>query len=243
MDKTGLGDRMKGYEGVTRTRLVRRMPVMIRVDGKAFHTFTKHSLIVGDSKPFSQIMHDVMSATALALCENIQNVKFAYMQSDEISLYLRDWDSHVTDQWFDGIVQKIVSTSASIATAAFNREWRKYDDSEQPVTKMPMFDSRVWNLPKEEVTNYFVWRQQDWSRNSIQMAGRHYFSHSEMHGQSTSAVQDMLHEQHGVNWNAYEVWEKRGTAFYRDDHGWIKDEHMPILSQDRSAIDKLIYID
>lgn len=244
MDNGSLGDRMKEYEAITKNKLIKRMPVMMRIDGRAFHTFTKNEVITGDSKPFSAIMHELMTYTTQLLCDNIQNVEFAYTQSDEISLYLRDWNTLTTQQWFNGGVQKIVSNAASIATAAFNQKWYgKYADiTSVSVSMMPKFDCRVWNLPKEEVVNYFLWRQQDWTRNSVQMAGHHYFSHKQLHGKNISQIQDMLMAEHDVNWNDFKIWAKRGTAFYKDAlGGYIMDEEMPILTTDRSFVERFVY--
>ena len=123
MDKTNLGNRMKGYEHVSRTKLTRRTPVIIRLDGKAFHTWTKCLTRLDASleiSPFSDMMHDCMSSTANELVGRIQNAAISYTQSDEISILLNDWKGLKTDQWFDGNIQKIVSVSASMATAYFN---------------------------------------------------------------------------------------------------------------------------
>lgn len=231
-----LGDRIKQYENVTRNKLVKRMPVMIRLDGKAFHTFTKNPVIKDDTPPFSEKMHFMMCKTMEALCNEIQNVVFAYTQSDEITLLLRDWDKLTTGQWFDGNIQKMASVSASIATAAFNLYWLPYFKNDWRIPKLAKFDSRVWNIPKEEVVNAFLWRQQDATRNSVQMLGRHYFSHKELHRKNASQIQDMLMNSFEINWNDIDTWKKRGTAMYREDGAWILDEEMPIITQDRDYI-------
>ena len=121
--RDSLGDRMKGYENVTRTKLVRRMPVIIRIDGKAFHTFTK-----GFDKPFDSLLMDAMNRTMKYLCENIQGCMLGYTQSDEISLLLVDYQTLTTDSWFDDTVQKMCSISASMATLAFNKAWKEVVD-------------------------------------------------------------------------------------------------------------------
>ena len=212
MDKTSLGDRMKGYESVTATKLMRRTPVIVRIDGKAFHTMTKRWNL---HRPFDALMHDAMLETTLNLCQEVQNSVFAYTQSDEISILLRDWAAIGTQQWFDGKVQKICSVAGSLATARFAM-WgmRKGFIKDLTPELAPMFDARVYNIPKEEVVNYFIWRQQDASRNSVQMLGRAYFSHRQLHSKSNSEVQDMLMAEHGVNWNDMETWQKRGSCVY-----------------------------
>lgn len=183
-----LGRRMKDYyETIPKTKLMRRTPVAIRIDGKAFHTFTR-----GFQKPFDDVLIESMQETMKYLCENIQGCVLGYTQSDEITLILVDYKTLSSDAWFGYEVQKMCSISASMATMAFNRVFSKrvggiyfeempyleaYDKS---VNLGAMFDARCFNVPKEEVTNLIYWRQLDASRNSIQMVGQAYFSHKEL---------------------------------------------------------------
>jgi tRNA(His) 5'-end guanylyltransferase len=265
--KDSLGDRMKGYENVPRHYLVRRMPVIIRLDGKAFHTFTR-----GLKKPFDDTLMTCMTATAQYLCESIQGCKLAYVQSDEISLLLTDYDNLESEPWFKNNIQKMVSVSASMATLAFNRTlmdivemWSRNARTEeehaylrtlQSKLDSALFDSRVWNLPKEEVINYFIWRQQDATRNSIQMLGQYYFSHKELHGKNTGKIQDMLFTQHGINFNDIPTPKKRGTCIVKTYDvvtvtesevttrtKWEPDNNIPIFTQDRDYINKLAKYD
>lgn len=244
-----LGVRMKGYEATSQNTLLRRMPVIIRIDGKAFHTFTKRLKDVDPSvlvTPFSIKLHDIMNATMAALYHNVQTCVFAYTQSDEISLLLKDWDNFETQQWFGGNVQKMTSVSASIATAAFNLMYGK--DIKQPewMGDCALFDARVYNLPKEEVANYFLWRQQDASRNSVQMLGHYHFTQKEMHGKNNSTVQDMLMLQKGVNWNDLPTWMKRGSCAIQDPEWssiqsfprYFVDNEIPIFSQDKYYVNQ-----
>ena len=248
MDKTSLGNRMKTYEVVTQSKLLRRTPVVIRIDGKAFHTWTKRITREVDPSlvdtPFSIRMHQLMMDTAQCLCSQMQNAVFAYTQSDEISILLRDWDKHETEQWFDAKIQKIASVSASMATAYFNH-FATPQLSPEWIGDLALFDSRVFNLPMEEVTNYFIWRQQDATRNSIQMLGRHFFSHKQMHGKSTSNVQDMLMElDPPVNWNDIPTWMKRGACVVPNPNPYdssavvIQDDEIPIFTKDREYIEQ-----
>lgn len=284
MDKTTLGDRMKNnYENISRYYLTRRMPVIIRIDGKAFHTFTR-----GFKKPFDDILVKTMQDTMKYLCENIQGCVLGYTQSDEISLVLVDYAELTTDAWFGNNLQKMCSVSASMATLAFNKffshnvedlesdlaqehetdsmtEWAKtmlsyYQIYRIALKKGAMFDSRVFTIPKEEVCNYFIWRQQDSTRNSIQSVGQANFSQKELHGQSYNNIQDMLMTQKGINWNDYATTLKRGSCCIKVDDGltkydevgnicdyipsskWVIDNEIPIFTQDRSYIDKLINI-
>lgn len=250
-----LGTRMKTYyEQVPKTRLVRRMPVAIRLDGKAFHTFTR-----GFQKPFDEVLGNAMVKTMEYLCKNIQGCVFGYTQSDEITLLLVDYQTFETDAWFDYEVQKICSISASMATMAFNRFFNEevnnwyytcpVDTSKdnlfhtyiKSIEKGALFDARCFNIPKEEACNLVYWRQLDATRNSIQMVGQANFSHKELQGCSCSVIQDMLHEQKGINWNDFPTRWKRGTAWTRA--GGV-DFEMPILKGDgRKYVDDVIYIE
>jgi len=200
--KDALGDRMKSsYENRTRYFLPRRTYTVIRLDGRAFHTYTR-----GLDRPFDAGLMEHMGLTARFLCEQITGVALAYTQSDEISLVLTDFATPKTEAWFDGNLQKITSVSASLATAKFN---------ELRPGKLAVFDSRAFTIPDPvEVGNYLVWRQQDATRNSISMAAQAYFSHKQLHGKSSNAMQEMLWAGHGVNWNDYDPRFKRGAIVY-----------------------------
>lgn len=273
-----LGKRMKEfYEQVPKTRLVRRMPVAIRIDGKAFHTFTK-----GFQKPFDDFLIKSMQETTKYLCENIQGCILGYTQSDEITLILVDYKTLETSAWFDYEVQKMCSVSASMATMAFNRAFEKItrdfrrranncftctteEDKlvtayEKAIEKGAMFDARVFNIPKEEVTNLIYWRQLDATRNSIQMVGQANFSHNELHGKSCNKIQDMLLTEKDINWNDFPTYKKRGSCYIRNyikcdpwgntlaktdipEGRWFIDTDIPIFKgEDRKYIDKLIFI-
>ena len=241
-NRDALGTRMKEYyESIPKTKLTRRMPVIIRIDGKAFHTFTK-----GFARPFDEVLIKTMQETTKYLCENIQGCVLGYTQSDEISLVLVDYKNLNTSAWFDYEVQKMCSIAASMATMAFNKIFAKNVAQENALTsewldngelnpnyknkelqslwaahwkaldKGAMFDARVFNLPKEEVANYIYWRQLDASRNSVQMTGQANFSDRELQGKSCSDIQDMLMLQKGINWNNYPVPQKRGTCVIKE---------------------------
>ena len=180
-----LGDRMKNkYENVTRFHLMSRQPVIMRLDGKAFHTLTKSC-----EKPFDDFFSLSMISAAEAVMNEAMGAKLAYIQSDEISILLTDYENLESEAWFDNNIQKLCSVSASIASVEFSDFFEK----------CAHFDCRVFNIPKEEVNNYFIWRQQDWMRNSVQMLARNYFSQSELHKKNIPSMHDMLHDK-GVNW-------------------------------------------
>ena len=143
MGKEAIGIRMKeDYEKRTQTHLMRRSYTMIRLDGKAFHTYTR-----GFKRPYDLGLMRIMDLTAITLCEKIQGAKLAYVQSDEISILLTDFETMKTDAWFDGNVQKITSISASIATAAFNNGMYLDEEILADMSKVAYFDSRVFQLP------------------------------------------------------------------------------------------------
>lgn len=247
-----LGSRMKGYENVSKTNLLRRTPVIIRVDGKAFHTYTKQFAQTLTVDPFSNILHQLMTRTALSMVSHTQNAVIAYTQSDEISIFLKDWTTFTTDQWFGGGVQKMASVSAAMATGYFNFHLVRQEELKEfhptYIGDIPLFDARVFNLPTEEVTNYFIWRQQDATRNSINMLGQYHFSHKELHGKNVSQVQDMLMLQKRINWNDLETWKKRGScvvetgSIYSSGMRYSVDDEIPIFTQDREYISKWLEV-
>ena len=274
-----LGTRMKSfYEQIPKTKLMRRTPVIIRIDGKAFHTFTR-----GFQKPFDEVLIRTMQETTKYLCENIQGCVLGYTQSDEITLVLIDYQRFETSAWFDYEIQKMCSIAASMATMAFNRYFKENvkeyashipyygtmypcDENEQKymnilnnaIDKGAMFDARVFNIPKEEVTNCVYWRQLDASRNSIQMVGQANFSHKELQNKSCNDIQDMLMTQKGINWNDFPTYQKRGACVVKSEEDgepnelgdvsigrsrWIIDKNIPIFKGDgREYIDNLIMV-
>ncbi|MGC4046177.1 MAG: tRNA(His) guanylyltransferase Thg1 family protein [Armatimonas sp.] len=206
--RDALGDRMKRlYERRTQTELPRRTYTLLRIDGRAFHTYTK-----GCARPYDSDLMADMDATAQALCGAIDGARFGFVQSDEISLLLTDFDGLGSEAWFDGNIQKIVSVAASLATAHFNAARASRD-----MDSLACFDARVWTIPEAaEVANYFIWRQQDATRNSISMTARAYFPHRECQGKSTDALQELLFTQAGINWNNLPVGFKRGRAIVKE---------------------------
>ena len=225
MTKDSLGDRMKAdYEHRTRILLPRLTYTLIRVDGKNFHTYTR-----GCERPFDSGLMEDMDATALTLCENIEGAQLAFVQSDEISVLLTDFATPQTEAWFDGSLQKLASLSASLATAHFNlarmRRLAKTEAEARPGREDPFavfagrqacFDSRAFTIPDPgEVENYFIWRQQDATRNSISMTAQAHFSHNALQSKSTDEMQEMLWQEKGINWNEMPGGFKRGRAIVK----------------------------
>lgn len=212
--KDELGERIKGhYEDRTRLFIPRRTYTIIRLDGKAFHTYLR-----GFKRPYDERIMRVMDNTAIALCSHIQGVKLAFVQSDEISLILTDFDTIKCDAWFDGNIQKMASVSSSIATVAFNNAMYLDEDIMASMTKVAYFDSRVFSIPdRTEVFNYLIWRQQDATRNSIQMGAQSMYSQKELHGKNTSELQELMFQK-GVNWDKYPVGFKRGRMIVKEQY-------------------------
>lgn len=259
-DRSDLAVRMKeNYEKIPRHYLMKRTPVAIRLDGKAFHTFTR-----GFKRPYDKVLGDTMVQTMKYLCENIQGCVFGYTQSDEITLILIDYQTFDTAAWFDYRHDKLCSITASMATLEFNRRFVEnmnkwitdnssysfevfegekedlYRAYMQASKRGAMFDSRAFNIPKEEVFNLIFWRQLDATRNSIQMMGQAYFSQDQLHEKTCSNIQDMLMEHYGINWNDTEVRWKRGVA-WKPTTG--VDYNMPILKgESRRYVEEEIFI-
>ena len=205
--RDALGDRLKSsYENRTRILLPRRTYTVIRIDGKSFHSYTR-----GCRRPFDENLMADMDSTAATLCDQIAGARLAYVQSDEISLLLTDFASPQSEAWFDGNIQKITSISASIATAHFNKV-----RGARGINKIALFDSRVFTIPDSmEVENYFVWRQQDATRNSISMTAQAHIPHKDLQGKGCDEMQEMLFQRAGVNRNDMPAGFKRGRCAVR----------------------------
>lgn len=263
-DKDSLGNRMRGYENVNRNYLLKRTPVILRLDGKTFHTFTR-----GFKKPFDDILVKTMQGTMKYLCENIQGCVLGYTHSDEITLVLIDYKKLNSCGWFDYNIQKCASISASMATMAFNKEFKNqvaaykerqpklwlsikdnyYQTLYAATKKGAMFDSRVFNVPKEDVINCILWRQNDATKNSINMVGHANFSQNQLHKKSCNEIQDMLMLQKGINWNDFPTHLKRGSCCIKvvdeqtNRSRWIIDTEIPIFKgEGRKYIDNLVFV-
>ena len=268
-----LGKRMKEYyENIPKNKLMRRAPVIIRIDGKAFHTFTR-----GFKKPFDEILIKSMQETMKYLCENIQGCVLGYTQSDEISLLLIDYKNLNSCAWFDYEVQKICSIAASMATMAFNKSFTKNAEEfmtdcaasyemeglcgkgteeyklcevyQKAIEKGAMFDARCFNIPKEEVTNYFYWRQLDAIRNSIQMVGQAYFPHNILQYKTCEDIKDMLYVKDEIVWELLPTYKQRGSCCIKQDYiyenilrkQWIIDNNIPLFKDEgRDYIEVLV---
>ena len=253
--KDTLGDRIKGkFEDVFRISLPQRTYGIVRIDGKAFHTFTK-SL----EKPYCQPLVDSMDAAAMSLCKEMMGCRLAYGQSDEYSFLFTDLATDQTEMWFDGNIQKIASVSSSIFTAHFNNVWAAMAPKSE---KLAMFDARVFVIPnRQDVMQYFLWRQLDASRNSLSMLASCHFSHKELHAKTAKDKHDMLHGK-GINWNDMATSFKRGRVIRRipntrqvtflhkktketitntiEEMAWTVDNEIPVFNRDETYLERLL---
>ena len=260
MEKMNLADRMKVYEKVPRIYLERKKPVIIRIDGKAFHTFTR-----GFRKPFDNCIVRAMQATMMRLCKEIQGCVLGYTQSDEITLVLTDYNTEKSDAWFQYNVQKMTSIAASIATLEFNKVIQKElitASTNGEITsetcyklskKEAMFDARAWSLPVDEVNNCLVWRQRDAIRNSIQGLAQANFSHKELHKSNTTQMIEKLQSEKGVDWNDLPIYLQRGTTCIREyvvhktglqllKTEWKLDENIPLFNNNTNYVENLVFV-
>ncbi len=261
-----IGHRMKTkYESVFRTVLPQRTHLVVRIDGRSFHTYTRSA-----EKPFDAAIAQAMDEGALAVCTEMMGCKFAYGQSDEYSFLATDFETHQSEPWFGGSTQKIASVAASIFTAAFNsarlrqqaEQGKQADWSQVRKLIAATFDARVFVIPsRAEVENYFIWRQQDAARNSLNMLASFHFPHKQLQRVSSSDRHELLHEI-GINWNDCPADQKRGRLILRRERtrqvtyvhkkkqesvseniletSWEIDRQIPLFTQDREYLGRLI---
>jgi len=247
MSQSDLRKRIRGYEDAYRIYLPRRMPALIRVDGRSFHSVTR-----GMERPWDKTFKAAMDAAALTLCKEIQGAKVAYIQSDEITIFLTDYDSLSSEPWFGKNLQKMASVSAATASVAFSKSMIEQDKPEKTGT----FDSRVFIVPRAEVTNAFIDRQQDCVRNSIESLAQANFSHKSLHGLNQAQLQEKLWQEKGINWNDCEIWQKRGRCVIKESHSgiegqresiirarWVVDNSIPTFTKNRDYIERFINAD
>lgn len=219
-----IGKRMKKYESITEYKLSKRIPVIIRVDGRAFHTITRKRF----GKAWSMEFVEQMIEAATAAMEDMQGCDFCYSFSDEISFLLTDYKTIRSEGWFDYDLRKMISISASLTSSIFSKIYGK----------SVCFDSRAWSLPADEVCNYFIWRQIDATRNAVQMAGGELFSHKQLHKKSCNEIQEMLFREKGINFNDFITMRKRGFCITNIG----LDVEIPIFSKDRNYIEQFVYV-
>lgn len=233
--RDSLGDRMKGYERIFRSRLVPRTPVLLRLDGVAFHTFCRDLV-----RPFDNGLIDVLDRATVDLCERIGGAQLAYVQSDEISVLIHSYKRLDSQAWFNNDVQKITTVTAAMVSSFVSQVYQR----------PAYFDCRAWVLPEAEVANYFIWRQQDASRNSLSMLARSLYTHDECDGKSGPQLQEMCWAK-GQNWNNLPTRLRRGRCVVRrsqEQNGvtrsqWVVDDDIPIFTADRNYIERHLVVE
>lgn len=253
-DKKSLGDRMKEYEKAYDFKLSKRTPIILRLDGRAFHTFTRYF-----EKPYSLDLMNVMDKTARYLCENIQGAKIAYVQSDEITILIKYYDNLNSEPWFNNELQKMISISSAMASSYFTMmlpdlydklRHRGVDYFVRPV----QFDCRAFTVPVDDVCNNFIWRQQDGERNSIQMFGLSHFSQKELHKCSCKGIIKKCEEEKNARWDQLSNYLKRGRCIRKEIienpiemkgldriiDKWIIDKEIPIFKDNRNYIERYL---
>jgi len=233
-----LTHRMKNnYEDRYRFYLPRRTYILIRLDGKAFHSYTRNL-----NKPFDFGFIDDLSDSARVLCESIQGCQIGYCFSDEVSVLVTDFENKNTEAWFDNNLQKMCSVSASKLTFEFSLR-RVYKEIQYEIDfstlKETLFDSRVWVIPDSvEIENYFIERQQDCVRNSIHMLARSLYSHKELKNKNCNEMQELIFQK-GENWDSTYPTAKRGSLIFKKDGIWIKEPCFDFL-KDRNRLINLV---
>jgi tRNA(His) guanylyltransferase len=220
---------MKGwYEDALRVSVPRRGYLIVRVDGRGFHQFTK-----GLERPYSTRLARALDEAAMGLAREMMGCRFAYGQSDEYSFLATDVEREGERMWFDGNVQKIVSVSASVFTAGFARAFGG--------EKMATFDARVLLIPQaQEAEKYFLWRQLDASANSLNMLASAHYSHEELLGKTEREKHDLLHAK-GLNWAKEAAEFKRGRVIRRGEGGeWLVDKEPPVFSREAGYLSGMI---
>lgn len=277
-----LAVRMKQYENLTRFDLDKNLPLIIRIDGNAFHTFTR-----GFRKPFDKLLKQAMEQTSAYLVERIPGAQMAYHQSDEISILVipKKLSNSEYTTWFSNNLNKIVSITASMATLKFNKVFNEFVEAinedfpvdleikqeeldirakyEESRNNGALFDSRVFIIPKDEVDNYFIWRQQDAIKNSISMVAQSMFSHKSLQGVNGKQMIERMRVEKGIIYEeTYSVSERRGSVIHRLEpkefvkeikqyNGQVKlikytraewgtDLNIPVFREDRGYIEKFL---
>lgn len=245
--KDEFGNRMKKFEKKSVGMVDSNMPVFVRLDGKAFHTWTR-----GFDKPFDERLNQIFQYATRMTCEEVGQVIMAYSQSDEVTFLLDGWKRPESQIYFGGKIQKIVSVMSSVFTAYFNNNGIM-ESLRDIKNSLAFFDARVWNVPEHEIENVFIWRQMDVRRNSVSGLGQSLYSHKELHKKSSKEIQHMCYNEKGMDWNDLSNIQKWGFVvrkrYYNASMGdgevirseWIVDEHIPYFVDNRQYLKDIIY--
>jgi tRNA(His) 5'-end guanylyltransferase len=196
-------------------------------------------------KPFDEDLTEAFWEASKFLAKNVAGAQLVYHQSDEISLLITNYEKHTTQSWFGNVQSKIESVCASLVTAKFNEVMR----AKYPEKELALFDARARIYPPHEVVNYFIWRQQDATKNSVSMVAQANFSHGSLQKLNGSEMQEKLFQEKGINWNDLPVWQKRGVCIKRMEfqrngatrYKWEVDHETPIISKQKSYVQEKVY--
>lgn len=215
-----MGERLKSYERVAENVLPSRLPVIIRLDGNSFSRLTK---VLKLEKPFDERFNRAMDAAAIAVLEYCSGAQVAYVQSDEITVLLRNDQTHETTPFLANRTQKIASLTASTASVVFNQVLARELGLDVGDGPQAIFDARVFVVPSAEVNNAFLWRQLDAFKNSVGSVAywglvKKYGRKSAqkmLHGKSTAQRQELIFQEFGFNFNDLPAHWKRGRCIVR----------------------------
>lgn len=247
IQKDSLGDRMKGYENAYRSYLPKRIPLILRLDGKSFSNYTRTC-----ERPYDQKLVNALNSVAIALCKEIQGAKLAYLQSDEITILVYETDFE-SKPWFNNNINKMLSVSAAIASATMTVESENVFGKIKPA----YFDARIFPVPIDEVLNSITWRQQDATRNAISMQARAVASHKECNNKNSKQLQELMFQKAGINFSKLPTEQKRGRCVLKkketsvvsvrgvetsvERFKWSVDNEIPIFHEDKTYIEKYLY--
>ena len=217
---------MKSYED--EQVFTNNLPLIVRIDGRHFHSLVKHLKL---NKPFDDLFIESMNSVGKDVANDMSNFRLAYIQSDEISFLLYP-KTYRSQPWFGNKIQKVVSSASALASSYMSLIY------DRPI----QFDARAFVLPPHEVVNYFIWRQRDWTRNSVQMMARSLYSQKQLHGKNQSAMQDMIHDK-GQNWNDLPVHLRRGRCIIYENEKYVVDNDIPIFTEDRGYVEKHVVME
>lgn len=213
-----LKDKCNYYRDLTDYKLMPNCYILVMIDGKNFSKLIKNKF----EKPFDDWFISTMDKTAVHLCKEVQNCVGAFVQSDEISLIIKDNTS--TCAPYDGRLCKLQSIIPSMATAFFNKEIIKRNIlsgmNVDDITNMPdyCFDCKAWTVPSvNDAMAWILYRQIDCIRNSKQQFAQTYVPHKELCGKDTDKQIALCLEKTGNDWNAIENNKKYGRLFYKSD--------------------------
>lgn len=240
-----MGNRFKNYEACSSIHLIPGTPKVIRLDGKAFHTFTRDC-----EQPYDWDIMYSMSKGATAVMKEIGgSARFAYIQSDECSIVINDKPKIESSPWFDNNLVKMASVASSIMSVNFSyafhiaKQKNVLGDATIQGFKPAYFDARIFAVPTiDEMHNAILWRQFDAIKNFKSQYARHYFSQKQVDGKNGNQKVEMMRTLHNFDWETAHTWTKRGIVVRRGSMGKFEiDSEIPEFKTDRDYL-KNMYV-